>query len=168
MTKCTAKYQMANAVICYCSSSSTISLHQTVTDRQTVTLDRISNTITTTNMSHFGSKVFRTTAQQLQYEKTLAGRYQKGMKKHPFLLFGFPFLLLMGVGSVALSNFTAVRYEKRDRRVQELDDEENLKIVKNKRKVDVKEEYYRLQHMGEEDWEPKRVPRMKGESENVF
>lgn len=74
----------------------------------------------------------------------------------------------MGVGSVALSNFTAVRYEKRDRRVQELDDEENLKIVKNKRKVDVKEEYYRLQHMGEEDWEPKRVPRMKGESENVF
>lgn len=119
-------------------------------------------------MGAFDSKPFRTKAQQLAYEKSLTGRYQMAMKRNPFAYFGLPFLVLMGVGSVALSNFTAVRYEKHDAKVQEVGQEENLKIAKNRRKVDVKEEFYRLQHMAEEDWEPVRVPRMKGESENVF
>ena len=38
----------------------------------------------------------------------------------------------------------------------------------NKREFDIKEEYYRLQGLGEQDWEPKRIPRFKGESENVW
>ena len=119
-------------------------------------------------MGSFGAKVFRTKAQQLEYDRTLTGRYQKGMKKKPFLYFGLPFLFLMGIGSVALSNFTAIRYERRDRKVQEVGEEENLNLAKNRRKVDVKAEYYRLQHVAEEDWEPVRVPTLKAESENAF
>lgn len=119
-------------------------------------------------MAGLNSKVFRSKAQREKYEKTITGKYQKLIRRNPFLYFGLPFLTLMGIGSVVLSNFTAVRYERRDRKVQEITDEDNLKIVKGRRKVDIKEEYYRLQHMAEDDWEPQRVPRMKGESENVY
>ncbi|ONH65812.1 Cytochrome c oxidase assembly protein COX16, mitochondrial [Cyberlindnera fabianii] len=63
----------------------------------------------------------------------------------------------MGLASVWLSSFTAVRYENRDRKTQELGEEEILKL-NTKKKI----------CLGEDDWEPKRVPRLPGESDNVF
>lgn len=114
------------------------------------------------------SRTFRSKKQQAIYDASLPGRYQKGLKKHPFLLFGLPFLTAMALASYWLSSFTSVRYERRDRKVQEVDDSEYLKIKAKRRNVDLKEEFYRLQGMAEEDWEPKRVPRMNGESENVW
>ncbi|CDR46860.1 CYFA0S26e00870g1_1 [Cyberlindnera fabianii] len=116
----------------------------------------------------FNNKKFRSKREQAIYDATMAGKYQKNLKKHPFLLFGLPFLTAMGLASVWLSSFTAVRYENRDRKTQELGEEEILKLNTKKRSVDVKEEYYRLQGLGEDDWEPKRVPRLPGESDNVF
>ncbi|AET41562.1 Cox16p Ecym_8280 [Eremothecium cymbalariae DBVPG len=116
----------------------------------------------------FGAKKFRSKRQQLEYNASLPGRYQILLKKNPFLYYGLPFCLLMGLGSYWLSSFTAVKYERSDRRIQEMKDEELIKLKGNRRKVDIKEEYYRLQGLSEQDWEPVRVPRFKGESENVW
>ncbi|CCH43123.1 Cytochrome c oxidase-assembly factor COX16,mitochondrial [Wickerhamomyces ciferrii] len=119
-------------------------------------------------MSDFGGKRFRSKRDQAIYDASWAGRYQKQLRKSPFLVFGGPFLVFMGLASYWLSGFTAVRYEQRDQRVQEVTESDIIKLNTKKRNVDVKEEYYRLQGLGEQDWEPKRVPRMKGESENVW
>jgi cytochrome c oxidase assembly protein subunit 16 len=116
----------------------------------------------------FNVKKFRSKSQQAAYDATFAGKYQKNLKKHPFLLFGLPFLAAMGLASVWLSSFTAIRYENRDRKLQELDEDQILDVNTKKRHVDMKEEYYRLQGLGEQEWEPKRVPRLPGEGDNVF
>ncbi|KAH3684964.1 hypothetical protein WICPIJ_004060 [Wickerhamomyces pijperi] len=116
----------------------------------------------------FNSKTFRSKRTQAAYDASFAGRYQKNLKKHSFLLFGLPFFISLGVASLWLSNFTAIRYENRDRKTQELDEEEILSVNTKKRAVDVKEEFYRMQGLGEQEWEPKRVPRLPGESDNKF
>ena len=63
---------------------------------------------------------------------------------------------------------TAVKYERDDRKVQEINENDLLKVKNAQRKFDMKEEYYRLQGLSEEDWEPVRVPRLKDESDNVW
>lgn len=115
----------------------------------------------------FSGKKFRSRREQLAYEASLAGRYQKRLNKNPFLYFGLPFCSMIILGSYWLSGFTAVRYQQKDRKIQELSEEDLIKMKTNKRDFDIKEEYYRLQGLGE-DWEPKRVPRFEGESENVW
>ncbi|GMF64298.1 unnamed protein product [[Candida] boidinii] len=80
-------------------------------------------------------------------------------------------MLSVAIGSVLLSNFTSLRYEQRDAKIKELDETEALSLAnQKKRKVDIKEEYYKLQGLMDDnkDWEPKRVERLKGESENVW
>lgn len=116
----------------------------------------------------FSGKKFRSRRQQLVYEASLAGRYKKALSKHPFLFFGLPFCATIVLGSFWLSSFTAIKYEQGDRKVQEINEEDILKIRKNQREFDIKKEYYRLQGLSEEDWEPVRVARLKDESENVW
>lgn len=111
---------------------------------------------------------FRSRKEQLAYDASIAGRYQKRLKKSPFLYFGLPFCSLIVLGSYWLSGFTAVKYEQQDRKVQEVQEEDVVKMRTNQRKFDLKEEYYRLQGLAEQDWEPVRVPRPKGESDNVW
>ncbi|KAG5368869.1 Cytochrome c oxidase assembly protein COX16 [Yarrowia sp. C11] len=112
---------------------------------------------------------FKTKKQQQAWNKTLAGRYYNNMVKRPFLFFGLPFLTTIYVASVYFAEFTAYRYELQDGKVKALSEEEALKLEKGRRKVDIKDEFYRLQQLGkQDDWEQVRVPRMKGESENVF
>lgn len=41
-----------------------------------------------------------------------------------------------------LTPATAIRYEKNDRKVRQMTREEELSVGKNKRKVDIREEYY--------------------------
>jgi cytochrome c oxidase assembly protein subunit 16 len=89
-------------------------------------------------MAVFQSKKFRPPSQA----NTIASRYRAALSKHPFALFGFPFIATMVAGSFFLTPATAIRYEKHDRRVQRLSKEEELGIGKNARKVDMKEEYY--------------------------
>ncbi|KAH3679363.1 hypothetical protein WICMUC_001044 [Wickerhamomyces mucosus] len=116
----------------------------------------------------FNNKKFRSKRDQAIYDATFAGRYQKNLKKHPFLLFGLPFFISLGFASIWLSSFTAIRYENRDKKTQELNEDEIISVNTKKRAVDVKEEFYRMQGLGDQDWEPKRVPRLPGESDNVF
>ncbi|CCF60172.1 hypothetical protein KAFR_0J01040 [Kazachstania africana CBS 2517] len=116
----------------------------------------------------FGSKKFRSKREQLAYDASLAGKYYKRLKGNPFLYFGLPFLGMMVISSYWLAGFTAIKYERDDRHVQEMNEEELTKLIKNRRKFDIKDEFYRLQGLAEEDWEPKRVERLDDESENVW
>ena len=69
----------------------------------------------------------------------------------------------MVAGSFVLSPATALRYERHDRKVRQLSREEELGLGKNRRKVDMREEYYRLAAKDIDDWEQKRVKRLPGE-----
>ncbi|KAI9640176.1 Cytochrome oxidase assembly [Ciborinia camelliae] len=113
-------------------------------------------------MAVFGSKKFRGSAES----NTIAARYRRALAKHPFALFGLPFIATMVAGSFFLTPATAIRYEKHDRRVRRLSKEEELGIGKTGRRVDMKEEYYvseRLAAKDLDDWEQKRVKRLPGE-----
>lgn len=74
----------------------------------------------------------------------------------------------MVAGSFFLTPAAAIRYEKHDRRVKQLSKEEELGIGKAGRKVDMAEEYYRLAAKDLDDWEQKRVKRLKGEPDGVL
>jgi cytochrome c oxidase assembly protein subunit 16 len=89
-------------------------------------------------MPTFGSKKFRTSS----YNNTLPARYRAALAKHPFALFGLPFVGTMLLGSFFLTPATALRYERHDRKVKTMTEEEKLGIGKDRRRVDMKEEYY--------------------------
>lgn len=82
-------------------------------------------------------------------------------------------MLSIVAGSIYLQNFTAVKWEKYDERHRTLGEQEMLSMIDNKRKVDKKEDYYRLQgFMNEQkdndfDYEMVRVKRKK-EDEPVW
>jgi cytochrome c oxidase assembly protein subunit 16 len=82
------------------------------------------------------------TFQANKYPTQAATRYRAAVRRHPFLLFGLPFITLMLAGSFFLTPATALRYEKHDKKVTQMSKEEALNVGKNKRKVDMKEEYY--------------------------
>ncbi|CAG8959802.1 hypothetical protein HYFRA_00001710 [Hymenoscyphus fraxineus] len=115
-------------------------------------------------MAVFGKKKFRSSADA----NGIAAKYRAHLAKHPFLMFGLPFIATMVAGSFFLTPATAVRYEKHDRRVRRLTKEEALGIGKGGRKVDMKEEYYRLAAKDLDDWEQKRVKRLPGEHDGVL
>ncbi|PBP17834.1 hypothetical protein BUE80_DR011390 [Diplocarpon rosae] len=110
-------------------------------------------------MAVFPNKKFLSSADT----NTIAARYRSGLAKRPFLLFGLPFLATMVAGSFFLTPATAIRYEKHDRRVKRMSKDEELGIGKGRRKLDMKEEYYRLAAKDLDDWEQKRVQRLPGE-----
>ena len=69
--------------------------------------------------------------------------YRRIVAKHPFLLFGLPFVAMIVAGSFALAPVTATKYENHDRKMkwasnQEAFDNSGLK----RRKFDAREEYY--------------------------
>ncbi|KAJ4386407.1 Cytochrome oxidase assembly [Gnomoniopsis smithogilvyi] len=99
---------------------------------------------------------------------TIAARYRAGLAKRPFLLFGLPFMAIIVAGSFVLTPATAIRYERHDRKVRQMTKEEELGVGKTGRKVDIKDEYYRLAAKDLDDWEQKRVKRLPGENDGVL
>ncbi|KAG8530067.1 Cytochrome oxidase assembly [Bacidia gigantensis] len=89
--------------------------------------------------------------------------YRRNLDNHPFALFGLPFCAAIVAGSFALTPATALRYERHDRKMKQLSKEEALGLGKDRRKVDMQEEYYRLAAKDLDDWQQKRVPRLEGE-----
>ncbi|KPM36161.1 hypothetical protein AK830_g10402 [Neonectria ditissima] len=112
----------------------------------------------------FQSKRFRSAAEM----NSFGMRYRRIMNKHPFLLFGLPFISVIVAGSFVLTPATAVRYERYDRKVRQMTKEEELNVRRSARKVDMKEEYYRLAGKDLEDWEQQRVKRLPGENDGVL
>ncbi|KAI0125276.1 cytochrome c oxidase assembly protein COX16-domain-containing protein [Xylariales sp. AK1849] len=115
-------------------------------------------------MAVFQNKKFRGAADA----GTIAARYRGLMAKHPFLMFGLPFISIVVAGSFVLTPATAVRYEKHDRRVRQMTRDEELGVGKGGRKVNMKDEYYRLAAKDIDTWEQKRVKRLPGESDGVL
>ncbi|KAK6430530.1 Cytochrome oxidase assembly [Oleoguttula sp. CCFEE 5521] len=74
----------------------------------------------------------------------------------------------MVLGSFFLTPATALRYERHDRKVRQMTEDERLGIGKDKRKVDMKEEYYKLAAKDLDNWEQKRVKRLPGEHDGVL
>ena len=91
------------------------------------------------------SKLPRRKYRPTWFGRTLQGRYLAAVDRHPFLLFGLPFLATVLGGSFALTPVTALRYEAHDRKVRQLGKDEELGLGRGRRKVDVREEYIRLQ-----------------------
>lgn len=85
----------------------------------------------------FTNKSFKATL-----PNTFAAKYRKALTKHPFLLFGLPFLTTIVAGSFMLTPATALRYERYDRKNQRITHEEAMGLKENRRKVNMKDEYY--------------------------
>ncbi|KAF9512101.1 hypothetical protein BS47DRAFT_1330546 [Hydnum rufescens UP504] len=105
----------------------------------------------------------------LQPRKGLAQTWSRGVRKNP-LLFGVPFVLTIVVASFGLSSFTQMRYDLHDRKISQVSKEEELHMKHDRRKVDIREEYFRMQsgvapNSANDDWEPVRVPRPEGTPE---
>ncbi|KAF2747395.1 cytochrome c oxidase-like protein-assembly factor cox16 [Sporormia fimetaria CBS 119925] len=111
----------------------------------------------------FSAKSFRS-----ELPNTLAARYRKALNKHPFLLFGLPFLTTIVAGSFMLTPATALRYERHDRKNQRVSQEEAMGLGQNRRKVNMRDEYYRLQAKDLENWEQRRVKRLPGEIDGIL
>lgn len=87
--------------------------------------------------SPFTSKTFRSTL-----SNSIASRYRQALKKHPFALFGLPFLTTIVAGSFMLTPATALRYERYDRKNQQISHEEAMGLGQDRRKVNMRDEYY--------------------------
>lgn len=85
----------------------------------------------------FSSKSFNATL-----PNSLAAKYRKALQKHPFLLFGLPFISTIVAGSFMLTPATALRYERYDRKNQQITQEEAMGLRGERRKVNMKDEYY--------------------------
>ncbi|GAB0137108.1 Cytochrome oxidase assembly [Epichloe bromicola] len=99
---------------------------------------------------------------------SIGSQYRRLMTKHPFVMFGLPFIAVVVAGSFVLTPATAIRYERHDRKVRQMTKEEELGVRRAARKVDMKEEYYRLAGRDLDDWEQKRVERLPGESDGIL
>jgi cytochrome c oxidase assembly protein subunit 16 len=85
----------------------------------------------------FSSKSFAATL-----PNSIAARYRKALQKHPFLLFGLPFISTIVAGSFMLTPATALRYERYDRKNQQITHEQAMGLRQERRKVNMKDEYY--------------------------
>ncbi|KAI9860238.1 MAG: Cytochrome oxidase assembly [Vezdaea acicularis] len=105
------------------------------------------------------------------FNDTVAAKYRVQLKRHPFLLFGLPFIITMVAGSFFLTPATALRYEKQDRKVRQMSQEEALGLGKDRRRVTMDvaaEEYYRLAAKDLDNWEQRRVKRLPGEPDGIL
>ncbi|KAK4684924.1 cytochrome c oxidase assembly protein subunit 16, partial [Tremellales sp. Uapishka_1] len=66
------------------------------------------------------------------------------LRRHPFLFFGLPFLSLVVASSFAMQEFTQTRYDYHGQKVRSMDKEEELGMSRERKRVDIREEYYRL------------------------
>ncbi|GAA5970414.1 hypothetical protein JCM11641_001702 [Rhodosporidiobolus odoratus] len=95
-------------------------------------------------------------------------RLSLSLRRRPFLLFGLPFLSVLVLSSFALSSFTQTRYDYRSHKVQAVTKEDELGMRKDRRKIDVRAEYHRMQALdalSPSSWENKRVERLPGQAE---
>ncbi|KAK0528351.1 Flavin-linked sulfhydryl oxidase of the mitochondrial IMS [Tilletia horrida] len=96
-------------------------------------------------------------------------RVSPSITRRPILYFGLPFIVTITASSFVLAQFTQTRYDYNATKVQAVSKEEELRMSKDRRRIDVREEYFRLSAQKSEDdweqWEPVRVPRPEGTPE---
>ena len=83
-----------------------------------------------------------------------------GLGRSRFFRFGLPLIAFVVVGSVGLSEFTSIRVRKRDEKNRSLTADEALQFQKKVGRVDVDQEFSRIQETVDiSNWENKRGPR---------
>ncbi|RGB33138.1 cytochrome c oxidase assembly protein COX16-domain-containing protein [Rhizophagus diaphanus] len=94
----------------------------------------------------------------------------RAIKRHPFIYFGLPLIVPIVCGSFALSYLTQTRYDLYENKNKRVDKEEKLQMNKDRRLINLKNEYEKLQATHEEldDWEIKRVERRDGEFDGIL
>jgi len=68
--------------------------------------------------------------------------FKSQLRKHPFLLFGLPFLSITVLASFGLSELTKTRYDYQDTKLRTFTKEEELGMDKGRKRIDLREEYY--------------------------
>jgi cytochrome c oxidase assembly protein subunit 16 len=91
--------------------------------------------------AHFANSMSNTFSRKRHRQSALSLWYQAKLRRNPFLFFGLPFLSIIVIGSYALSSFTTIRYERHDQKVKIMTEEELLKLNKDRRRPDIREEY---------------------------
>lgn len=82
------------------------------------------------------------------------------LRRSKFFRFGLPLIAFVVVGSVGLTEFTSIRVRKRDEKNRTLTAVEALQFQKKVGRVDVEEEFGRIQEEVDiSHWENKRGPR---------
>ncbi|ORY26310.1 cytochrome c oxidase assembly protein COX16-domain-containing protein [Naematelia encephala] len=66
------------------------------------------------------------------------------IRRRPFLFFGLPFLTLTVLSSFALTAFTRTRYDLHASKHSQMTQEEELGMKKGRKRLDLREEYFRL------------------------
>ncbi|SPO37075.1 related to ERV1 - mitochondrial biogenesis and regulation of cell cycle [Pseudozyma flocculosa] len=89
------------------------------------------------------------------------------VRQRPVLFFGLPFIITIVGASFGLSTLTQTRYDYNAQKVQTITKEEELRLKRDRKKVDLREEYFKLQAKSDEldEWEPKRISRPEGTPE---
>ena len=78
-------------------------------------------------MPVFTSKKFRpSNTSKLSLGERIGVRYRANLNNHPFLLFGLPFITIIVASSFLLTPATALRYERHDRKVKQLTQDEAM------------------------------------------
>jgi cytochrome c oxidase assembly protein subunit 16 len=81
--------------------------------------------------------------QSNKYSADSASKLRAAVKRHPFLLFGLPFVAIILTSSFMLTPVTALRYEKFDKKRRWTEKDKALSSTGlTRRKVDPREEYY--------------------------
>lgn len=80
-------------------------------------------------MPVFSAKRFRPTITSAStLGEKLGAKYRAHLSKRPFLLFGLPFMAVMVGASFILTPATALRYERHDRKVQQMSQQEAMSL----------------------------------------
>jgi len=116
----------------------------------------------------FNNRKFVGKQEAERVKNSLWGKYLLRAKNNSLLYFGVPCFGIMYLALHLMTQFNSIRYEQHDKRATEVSQEDALKKHGNKRKVNVQEEFYRLQHLDVDNWEQKRVQRLPGESDNKW
>ncbi|GAC98892.1 sulfhydryl oxidase [Pseudozyma hubeiensis SY62] len=100
----------------------------------------------------------------LRKSNSLLARLAPQVRRRPLLFFGLPFLATMVGASFGLASLTQTRYDYNATKVQTISKEEELRMKKDRKRIDIREEYFKLQSKEDEldDWEPKRIDRPDG------
>ncbi|CDU22972.1 related to ERV1-mitochondrial biogenesis and regulation of cell cycle [Sporisorium scitamineum] len=103
----------------------------------------------------------------LRKSNTLLAKLAPQVRRRPLLFFGLPFLATIVGASFGLANLTQTRYDYNATKVQTISKEEELRMKKDRKRIDIREEYFKLQSKEDEldDWEPKRIERPEGVAE---
>jgi len=89
------------------------------------------------------------------------------LRAKPFLYFGGPFIASVVGISFLLSHLTQTRYDHHEMNTHALTLEEELGLRKDRRHIDLREEYWRLKENQQKlrEWENRRVQRLPGQGQ---